>query len=145
MIEKIAATVECLRSLGQSVWIDDLTRDMIASGELASLRVQGVTGVTDNPTTFDRALTHSHLYEGDIRHLAWEHEPGAVLRELLVEDVRQAADVLRPIYDQTAGADGFVSIEVSPELAYDSERTLAMVRDLWRRCSRPNVMVKIPA
>jgi transaldolase len=134
-----------LRSLGQSVWIDDLRRDMIAGGELVGLRDQGVTGVTVNPTTFDRAVADSELYDRDIRRLAAHHAPAAVLWELLAEDVRQAADVLRPVYDQTAGADGYVSIEVSPEIAYDTARSLAMARDLWRRCGRPNVMVKIPA
>ena len=145
VIERILTNVQRLRSLGQSVWIDDLRRDMVASGELAALRAQGVTGITDNPTTFDRAIRESDLYDDDIRRLAPERSPAEVLWELLVEDVRQAADVLRSVHQETAGGDGYVSIEVSPEIADDTEGTMAMARDLWRRCGRHNVLVKIPA
>src|SRR5207237_5752448 len=98
VIERILTNVQRLRSLGQSVWIDDLRRDMVASGELAALRAQGVTGITDNPTTFDRAIRESDLYDDDIRRLAPERSPAEILWELLVEDVRQAADVLRSVH-----------------------------------------------
>jgi transaldolase len=145
-MRKLPATaVEQLRALGQSVWIDDLTRGMITGGQLAALRDQGVTGITANPTTFDRAVTGSDLYDSHIRRLAVNHGVAGILWELQVEDVRRAADLFRPDYERTAGADGYVSIEVPPDIAYDTERTVAKARELWRRCGRPNVMIKIPA
>lgn len=133
-----------LRSQGQSVWIDELSRDMIESGQLAALRDEGVSGVTDNPTTFDRAISKSDAYDQDIRTLGRGLGPPEIAWELLLEDVRRGADVLRPAYDESAGTDGFVSIEVSPDLAYDTVRTIEAARELWRRCDRPNVMIKVP-
>jgi transaldolase len=145
MSQSQATTVERLRAVGQSVWIDDLTRQMIAGGQLARLLEQGVTGITANPTTFDKAVAESDLYDADIQLRAADRSAEEVLRDLLVDDVRSAADMLRPVHAQTGGGDGYVSIEVAPDLAYDTERSVAAAHVLWTRCDRPNVLVKVPA
>ncbi len=135
-----------LKSLGQSVWLDQLDRQMIRSGQLERYRDQGVTGVTANPTIFAKALEASTAYEDEVRRrLAAGESAEEMLWNLLVEDVQAAADIFRPVFEREQGADGFVSIEVSPELAGDTRRTIEAARDLRRRCDRPNVMVKIPA
>ncbi len=135
-----------LNRLGQSVWLDQIDRGMIQSGRLARYRDAGVSGVTANPTIFARALASSDAYADDVaRRLDRGQEPESVVWDLLIEDVRAAADVFRPVFDSTQGGDGFVSIEVSPEIAGDTELTIAAARDLRRRTARPNVMVKIPA
>ncbi|TMF38273.1 MAG: transaldolase [Chloroflexi bacterium] len=135
-----------LRRLGQSVWLDQLDRGMIQSGELARYRDAGVGGVTANPTIFAKALETSDAYADDvIKRLDRGQDPESIVWDLLIEDVRAAADVLRPVFDREHGGDGFVSIEVSPEIAGDTEHTIAAARDLHRRCAKPNVMVKIPA
>ena len=135
-----------LKRLGQSVWLDQLDRGMVASGELARFRDLGVSGVTANPTIFAKALESSDLYAADIAgSLEAGQSSESVVWELLVADVQAAADVLRSVYDRERGADGFVSIEVSPEIAGDTDRTIAAARDLRARVNRPNVMVKIPA
>lgn len=141
-----APTVARARELGQSLWQDELDRPTILSGRLAELVQLGISGVTTNPTIFGKALAGSDAYEMAIQHAASEHSnPQKLLWELVIADVQLAADVLRTVFNEQEGADGFVSIEVDPALADDSERTLAMVRDLWQRCDRPNVFVKIPA
>ena len=135
-----------LKGLGQSVWLDQIDRTMIRSGLLARYRDAGVSGVTANPTIFARALESSDAYADEIgRRLEARQEPESIVWDLLIEDVQAAADVFRPVYDREHGGDGFVSIEVSPEVAGDTERTIAAARELQRRCARPNVMVKIPA
>ena len=135
-----------LKRLGQSVWLDQIDRGMIKSGKLARYRDLGVSGVTANPTIFAKALEGSDLYAGNI---ASRFDAGqtaeSIVWDLLIEDVQAAADTLRPIYDRERGADGFVSIEVSPEIAGDTDKTIAAARDLQQRVARPNVMVKIPA
>jgi len=135
-----------LKRLGQSVWLDQIDRTMIRSGLLARYRDAGVSGVTANPTIFARALESSDAYADEIaRRLEARQEPESIVWDLLIEDVQAAADVFRPVYDREHGGDGFVSIEVSPEIAGDTERTIDAARELQRRCARPNVMVKIPA
>ena len=136
-----------LRRLGQSVWLDQIDRTMIRSGALARYRDRGVTGVTANPTIFARALESADAaYADDVeRRLARGQDAESIVWDLLVEDVQAAADVMRPVYERERGGDGFVSIEVSPEIAGDTERTIAAARDLRQRTARPNVMVKIPA
>jgi transaldolase len=136
-----------LRRLGQSVWLDQIDRDMIRSGRLERFRDAGVSGVTANPTIFARALeTSPEAYAEELtRRLDRGQDPESIVWDLLVEDVQSAADVLRPVYDRERGGDGFVSIEVSPEIAADTDRTIAAARDLRRSVTRPNVMVKIPA
>ncbi|HET9781528.1 MAG TPA: transaldolase [Candidatus Dormibacteraeota bacterium] len=135
-----------LRRLGQSVWLDQIDREMIRSGRLAHYRDLGVSGITANPTIFAKALEASDAYADDIaRRLGQGKNAEAVVWDLLIEDVQAAADVFRPVYDREHGNDGFVSIEVSPDIAGDTEKTIAAARDLQRRCARSNVMVKIPA
>jgi len=146
MSDKRPDQIQELHRIGQSVWLDYIDRQMLESGELERLRDLGVTGVTANPTIFEKAVTASDVYhEGMRRLLDSGRTPEEVVWDLLIEDVKAAADVLRPVYDEQAGKDGFVSIEVSPEIADDTERTVAGARELHRRCDRPNIMVKIPA
>jgi transaldolase len=135
-----------LTRLGQSVWLDFITRDLLRSGELSRLIVEdGLRGMTTNPTIFEKAIAGSTLYDGDIRRIAaGGANPGRVIEALAVADVRTACDAFRPLYETTEGRDGFVSIEVSPELAYDTEATVVDARRLWQTVDRPNLMVKIP-
>jgi transaldolase len=136
-----------LGELGQSVWYDYIRRDLITSGELARLiEEDGLYGMTSNPTIFDKAIAETELYDEDIRrHAAQGKTPGAIFEALAVSDVQRAADVFRAVYDRTQGRDGFVSIEVAPRLAHDTEGSIEEARRLFRSCDRPNVMVKIPA
>ncbi len=135
-----------LKRLGQSVWLDQIDRGLISSGRLAEYRDAGVRGITANPTIFAKALETSDAYAGDVaRRLDAREDPESIVWDLLIEDVQAAADVFRPVYERERGGDGFVSIEVSPEIAGDTEKTIAAARDLHRRVARPNLMVKIPA
>jgi transaldolase len=136
-----------LRDLGQSVWLDSMRRDLYTTGQLARLiREDGVSGMTSNPTILQKAIAGTDLYDAQIRSAArWGLEPAAIFESLAVEDVRSAADVFRPVYQETGGNDGFVSIEVRPQLARDTEASIVEARRLWKDCGRPNVMVKIPA
>jgi transaldolase len=135
-----------LGRLGQSVWLDFITRDLLRTGELSRLVVEdGLRGMTTNPTIFEKAVAGSTLYDADIRRLAEAgFGPGRIVEALAVADVRTACDAFRPLYETTEGRDGFVSIEVSPELAYDTEGTVVDARRLWEAVDRPNVMIKIP-
>jgi transaldolase len=144
-MEKTSPITE-LKRLGQSVWLDQIDRGMIQSGQLARYRDRGVSGVTANPTIFAKALETSEAYADDVTlRLGRGQSAESILWDLLIEDVQAAADVFRPVFEREHGGDGFVSIEVSPEIAGDVERTIAAVQDLRRRTARPNVMVKIPA
>ena len=135
-----------LRTAGVSVWLDDLSRQRLTNGSLAALRDRGVSGVTTNPTIFARAITDSDSYAGQIGDLrVRQASPDQALRELTTHDVRQACDVLRPVYEATGGVDGRVSIEVDPRIAHDTQRTVAEARALWWLVDRPNLFVKIPA
>jgi transaldolase len=135
-----------LGRLGQSPWYDYITRELIASGRLARLIAEdGLRGMTSNPTIFQKAVASGTDYDDDIRQAASEgRSPAEIFETLSVADVRAACDVFRPLYDATAGADGLVSIEVSPEVAQDTAATLAMARRLWALVDRPNTMIKIP-
>ncbi len=138
--------IQLLRMQGQSLWLDNIRRQLITSGELARLRDEGVTGVTSNPTIFEKAVSGSTDYdEAMVRLVRQGRRPDRMLWDLMVEDIQAAADVFRPVYERTEGRDGFVSIEVSPTVARSTRRTIAMAQELWDRCARPNVMVKIPA
>jgi transaldolase len=138
-----------LHTLGQSVWLDYIRRDLITSGELKRLiEDDGLCGVTSNPTIFDQAIAETAFYDDSIRRLLHRNPamPAAELFEkVAVEDIQAAADVFRPAYEQTEGRDGFVSIEVSPFLANDTAATVAEARRLWREVGRPNVMIKVPS
>ncbi len=138
--------VEQLRQLGQSVWLDDLSRRLIISGELAGMVARGeVSGVTSNPTIFQRAIAESDDYDADLARLRGRGlSTREVYEALVVEDVRAAADLLRPVYERTGGVDGYVSLEVDPALAYDTAGTVAEARRLWTLVDRPNLMIKIP-
>src|SRR5216683_927635 len=143
---RIPPPVKELKRLGQSLWLDNIRRQLITSGELARLRDEGLSGVTSNPTIFEKAVSGSNDYdEAMVQLVRAGHKPEEILWELMVEDVSAAPDVFRPIYDKTKGHDGFVSIEVSPTVANSTRRTIAFAEDLRERCRRPNVMVKIPA
>ncbi len=133
-----------LRELGQSVWLDYIRRDLF-DGELDRLiEEDGLAGMTSNPTIFDGAISDTDLYDDVIRECGPDMEPDEIFEKLAVADVQQAADHFRSLYDRTDGQDGFVSIEVRPALANDTEGTIEEVRRLWTSCDRPNVMVKIP-
>ncbi|HEX8112759.1 MAG TPA: transaldolase [Kofleriaceae bacterium] len=134
-----------LVELGQSIWIDDLDRMRIVSGELRRHIVEdGLRGVTSNPTIFDKAIA-SPSYDAPIRVLALRgKQPAEIYEALAVEDIQLAADELRRLFDQLDGRDGFVSLEVSPHLAYDTLGTVDEARRLWRAVDRPNVMIKVP-
>jgi len=136
-----------LSNRGVSIWLDDLSRQRLTSGSLADLVTHAhVVGVTTNPTIFAKAITGSDSYTQQVRDL-WARGAlvGDALRAMTAFDVRSACDVLRPVYDATAGVDGRVSIEVDPRLAYDTEATIAEARFLWWLVDRPNLFVKIPA
>lgn len=136
-----------LKSFGQSVWMDYIQRGLITSGQLRVLADEdGVDGVTSNPSIFEKAITESSDYDEAIRTLAVAGKDALEIYETLtVEDVRMAADVLRPIYDRHQGRDGFVSLEVSPHLAHNARETVAEARRLWFELKRPNVFIKVPA
>jgi transaldolase len=135
-----------LHELGQSLWLDNITRDLIASGTLKHyIDDFAVTGLTSNPTIFDHAIKGSATYDNAIRsRLAQGMKGEKLFFELALEDLTHAADLFRPIFDRTCGVDGFVSLEVSPLLAYDTATTLAAARDLHARAARPNLFIKIP-
>ncbi|NOZ27007.1 MAG: bifunctional transaldolase/phosoglucose isomerase [Chloroflexi bacterium] len=136
-----------LRELGQSVWYDNIQRGLITSGELKRLiEEDGILGVTSNPTIFQRAIADSADYDEALKELALAGRSTLEIYEALaIEDIRMAADLLRPVYQQTDGRDGYVSLEVSPDLAHDTERTVTEARRLFAAIDRPNVMIKVPA
>ena len=137
--------MRALRARGQSVWLDDLRRGMTRSGELEAMVADGLRGMTSNPTIFEHAITASADYDDAIAELtASGMTDREVLDALVIEDVQEAADVFRLVYEETDGDDGYVSIEVSPELARDTEGSIAEARRLWWAVDRPNVMIKIP-
>jgi transaldolase len=131
---------------GQSPWLDNLTRGHIASGRLARYVEDGVRGVTSNPTIFQKAIAGSADYDDQFRELVARGVPvDDAYWELVIDDIHHALHLLNPLYDESDGGDGFVSIEVSPTLAHDTDATLEATRDLSRRIAHPNCLVKIPA
>jgi transaldolase len=137
---------QMLHEIGQSLWLDNITRDLLDSGTLEHyIDELSVTGLTSNPTIFDHAIKNSTSYDAAIRQKVKEGKSGEPLFfELALEDLTRAADLFRPIWDRTDGVDGWVSLEVSPLLAHDSASTLAAARDLHARGGRPNLLIKIP-
>lgn len=135
-----------LHDLGQSVWLDNITRELLKSGTLKRyIDELSVTGLTSNPTIFDQAIKNSEAYDRAIRErLVHDESSETLFFELALEDITQAADLFRPVYDQTSGVDGWVSLEVSPLLAHDTEKTVRAARDLFARAARPNLFIKIP-
>jgi transaldolase len=136
-----------LESLGQSVWLDYLGRGAIKSGQLQQLIEQdGLSGVTSNPAIFEKAIGESHDYDAAIQALAQEGKSvEEIYQALTVEDIQMAADLFRPTYVSTQGADGYVSLEVSPHLAHDTQGTIAEAHRLWAAVQRPNLFIKVPA
>jgi transaldolase len=135
-----------LSRLGQAAWFDYISRSLLATGELRRWVEAGVRGVTSNPAIFEKAIAGSSDYDEDIRKLAAAGKSVEEIYETLaLADIRQAADILRPVYEQSGGEDGFVSLEVNPELAHDTGRTIAEAGRLFTALARPNVMIKIPA
>ncbi len=135
-----------LADVGQSFWLDNLSRELIDSGELRSLiDSDGLRGITSNPTIFEKAFSSGDSYDSEIARLAGDGlSVEQVFEELAIADIRDAADMLRPIYDDTGGADGFVSLELPPSLAYDTEGSIAEAKRLFGAVDRPNVMIKVP-
>ena len=136
-----------LEAFGQSIWMDFIRRGTISSGELKQLiEEDGLSGMTSNPSIFEKAIAGSHDYDDAIRKLALQGESvDQIYAALTVEDIQRSADLFRPIYDRLDGSDGFVSLEVSPYLARDTDKTIADARRLWVSLARPNVMIKVPA
>jgi transaldolase len=137
---------QLLHNLGQSIWLDNITRDLLTSGTLKKyIDDLSVTGLTSNPTIFDHAIKNSSAYDDAIRAgLAHGKSSEEIFIDLALEDLTQAADLFRPIYDRTNGVDGWVSLEVSPLLARDAKSTLTAAKELHARARRPNVLIKIP-
>src|SRR5687767_5142242 len=136
-----------LEAFGQSIWIDFIRRSMVSSGQLQQLiEKDGISGVTSNPSIFEKAIAESHDYDESIQDLFLKGMPSDEIFQLLtVEDIRSVADLLLPTYIRTDGRDGFVSLEVSPKLAYNTTATIAEARELWSLVDRPNAMIKVPA
>lgn len=136
-----------LSAAGVSVWLDDLSRDRIDSGNLAELiATRGVVGVTTNPSIFQAALSKGHGYDTQLRELAAQGaDADAAIRTMTTDDVRAACDVLAPVFEQTGGVDGRVSIEVDPRFAFDADKTVAQAIELWKIVDRKNLFIKIPA
>ena len=138
--------IQQLGQLGQSVWYDNMYRALIETGELQRLIDSGVTGLTSNPTIFEKAISSSDDYdESLVAHARRSDDPQDLFEGLAVEDIRAAADLLLPIYERTEGADGFASLEVNPHLAHDTKGTIKAARRLFLALDRPNVMIKVPA
>lgn len=139
--------IQKLTSLGQSLWYDNIQRKLLETGELKSMIERGdIRGVTSNPTIFQNAIAKTTDYDAALIPLAWSGwDAEKIFWQLAIEDIQEACDLFRPLYDETKGGDGYVSIEVSPYLANDTEGTAKQAKELWERVNRPNLMVKIPA
>ncbi|HVP20886.1 MAG TPA: transaldolase [Anaerolineaceae bacterium] len=136
-----------LESYGQSIWMDYIRRNSLDSGELKRfIEEDDISGVTSNPSIFEKAIAGSHDYDDAIRTLAQKGTgPEDIFQQLAIEDIQRAADLFRPMYERLEGKDGFVSIEVSPRLAYDTAGTISEARRLWAAVARPNIFIKVPA
>jgi transaldolase len=136
-----------LKDYGQSVWYDNIDRAQLVSGEFARmLKEDGIAGVTANPTIFQKSISAGHAYDEQMQQLISQGKStNEIYEALVIKDIQTVADLLRPIYDSTEGKDGYVSLEVSPELAHDTEGTIAEAARFWQMVNRPNLMIKIPA
>jgi transaldolase len=130
---------------GQSPWLDNLRRDWLQDGRLAQLLALGVRGITSNPTIFAKAMTDQDTYDDQFRALMKDHTVETAYWEMAITDIQNALTMLRPLYDESDGEDGFVSLEVSPAQAHDTEATLKSARGLHERIAQPNLLVKVPA
>lgn len=140
-------TVQQLHAAGQSIWCDNIQRGLLVNGEFAGMIArQEIRGVTSNPTIFMNAMTKTHDYDAGLTPLAKAgHSAEEIFWQLAVEDILAGADLLAPLYQESNAGDGYISLEVSPYLAHDTESTLAEARRLWKLIDRPNLMIKIPA
>lgn len=131
---------------GTSVWLDQISRGLIQTGELASMVAEySLRGLTSNPAIFEKAILGAEEYDEQIATLVQEgHDARGIYQAIAIKDVQDAADILRPVYDRSGGTDGFVSFEVDPDLAHDPDRTIEQAREYWHRVDRPNLMIKIP-
>jgi transaldolase len=136
-----------LETLGQSIWIDYIRRELIVSGELRRLvEKDGLRGLTSNPSIFEKAIAESHIYDYDIHNLSLQKKDVKAIYETLSQlDVQNAADEFRNLYEKTDGKNGYVSLEVNPHLAHDTKGTIEEARRLWKALNRPNVLIKVPA
>jgi transaldolase/glucose-6-phosphate isomerase len=139
--------IQKLTAIGQSLWLDNIQRRLLEAGELAAMVARGdVRGVTSNPSIFQNAIAKTHDYDAALVPLAWSGwDAERIFWQLAEEDIRAATDVFLPLYEESEGSDGYVSIEVSPLIANDTEATVAQARELWEKIAHPNLMVKIPA
>ncbi len=133
-----------LAAVGQSIWLDNIRRSMFASGELQRLIDRGLRGMTSNPTIFEKAIGSGSDYDEQLRTLIDEREPLAVFEALAIRDIRSACDLFHRVWEETNGLDGYVSLEVPPNLAHDTQGTIDAARRLWAEVNRPNLMIKIP-
>jgi transaldolase len=135
-----------LQSLGQSVWYDNIDRSQLVSGQFKRmLDEDAITGVTANPTIFEKSVSAGHAYDEQMNQLIQEGKStNEIYEAMIITDIRTVADLLRPVYDRTGGLDGYVSLEVSPDLAHDTDKTIAEVRRFYKMVDRPNLMIKIP-
>src|SRR5512147_190364 len=140
-------TIEKLTQLGQSLWYDNIQRKLLENGELEAMIERGdIRGMTSNPTIFNNAIAKTSDYDPALVPLAWAGwDAEKIFWQLVIEDIRAACDLFSPLYEETNGGDGYVSIEVSPYIAHDTHATVAQAEQLWARVKRPNLMVKIPA
>ncbi len=143
----MSESIKKLTNLGQSLWYDNIQRKLLETGELKAMIERGdIRGVTSNPTIFQNAIAKTNDYDAALIPLAWAGwDAEKIFWQLAIEDIQQACDLFRPLYDETKGGDGYVSLEVSPYLANDTEGTTKQAKELWDRVNRPNLMVKIPA
>lgn len=136
------------REIGQSIWLDFISRELITKGQLKELINEGVCGITSNPTIFNKAITKGTEYDEQIKNILKSNpfiDTQALYECLVIKDIQMAADILYPLYEKTNGMDGLVSVEISPHLAYDTQRTITEGRRLWNLVDRPNVMIKVPS
>ncbi len=138
--------LKALAEVGQSIWLDNIRRSMFASGDLKRLIGDGLRGMTSNPTIFEKAIGSGNDYDAQLGELIGkEHDPNHLFEALAIDDIRHACDEFRPLFESTNGGDGFVSLEVSPLLAHDTQATTDAAKRLWKMVDRPNVMIKIPS
>src|SRR4051794_7198860 len=135
-----------LTALGTSIWLDQIERGLVEGGELARLvREDSLRGMTSNPAIFEKAILGSDHYDEQIQQLVGDDaDAREIYQAVAIRDVQNAADVLRSVYDETGGYDGYVSLEVDPDLAFDTDKTIAQAQEYWGRVDRPNLMIKIP-
>jgi transaldolase len=140
-------TINKLTSLGQSLWYDNIQRKILENGELRAMIERGdIRGVTSNPTIFQNAIAKTHDYDAALTPLGWAGwDAEKIFWQLAIEDIQEGCDLFRSLYTESNGGDGYVSLEVNPNLANDTEGTVKEARELWKRVDRPNLMIKIPA